>query len=595
MKVSQQRRNKMNKFHIPFKNGFYGFNGLNGFNSALIQSTFILLLLFGESECFSVVKRSSSSKYGVDARSRIRNTNRRKSATGFDCSLTICKAKSFFGDVEGDNYEDEDDVEIGKYEVDASMLDPRKFARSLQESLQESRSNTQLPETQDPSVRTDTQSQIEKQQIQIDMLMKMVQNQPQIQQQIQQPLQSMKPPLGQQSSDSDILLPPPLPGMFDEDGEEELLDHVNDPISTASAGLDPNSAASSPFGAQGGIMPVAPLKAMLFIDGTWLYYSLYRRKEEMDPIVKKFGKGWPYRYRFDWNALPRIVCEQIVSQQRDLVSARVPRIFKSRNIHEYPLTMFHNQGWSSTGSDADSAQNTAQRPVEIVRASVFTSYKKTTDPKSFRARMYNEMADANYDIHMLESTSNGPEKCVDISLAVEMLHYATVPNAYDVALLLSGDKDFIPAMVRTRQKGRKVGVVSMKTGCNRALYEGSHIKDFDVVWIDDFLDRLLVPLPTEQVHKNVQNVHDRGLLSAFTLTKVILDFVSQSPYGKVSSRDVGRYLKNLELDGGTSLLDDIKLGQGGLRRFLQDRMPAVFQVTDRTNFMTRDPNDKSYW
>jgi hypothetical protein len=245
--------------------------------------------------------------------------------------------------------------------------------------------------------------------------------------------------------------------------------------------------------------------------------------------------------------------------------------------------------------DDNSLQNGAVRPVEIVRASVFTSYKKTTDPKSFRAKMYNEMADANYDIHMLESTSNGPEKCVDISLAVEMLHYATVPNAYDVAILLSGDKDFIPAMVRTRQKGRKVGVVSMKTGCNRALHEGSHIKDFDVVWIDDFLDRLLVPLPPDQMGKNAQRVYDRGMLSAFTITKVILDFASQSPYGKVSSRDVGRYLKNLELPGGTSLLDDVKIGQGGLRRFMQDRMPMAFEVTDRTKFQSRDPNDKSYW
>jgi hypothetical protein len=209
--------------------------------------------------------------------------------------------------------------------------------------------------------------------------------------------------------------------------------------------------------------------------------------------------------------------------------------------------------------------------------------------------MYNEMANANYDIHMLESTSNGPEKCVDISLAVEMLHYATVPNAYDIAILLSGDKDFIPAMVRTRQKGRKVGVVSMRTGCNRGLYENSHIKDFDVVWLDDFLDRLLVPLPADQVGKTAQSVHNRGLLSAFTITKVILDFVSQSPYGKVSSRDVGRYLKNLELPGGTSMLDDVKVGQGGLRRFLQDRMPMVFDVSDRQISPMRDPTDRTYW
>lgn len=237
------------------------------------------------------------------------------------------------------------------------------------------------------------------------------------------------------------------------------------------------------------------------------------------------------------------------------------------------------------------------RPMEIVRASVFTSYKKTTDPNSFRVKMYNEMANANYDLHMLESVGNGPEKCVDISLAVEMLHYATVPNAYDVAILLSGDKDFIPALVRTRQKGRKVGIVSMRTGCNRALYESPHIKDFNVVWIDDFLDDLLVPLPPDEINSVVESVHDRGLLSAFTITKVIYDFIHNSPFDKVSSRDIGRYLKGMEINDGTTLLDDVKLGQGGLRRFLQDRMSNVFDVIDKTSLerMNRDSNDKSYW
>lgn len=49
--------------------------------------------------------------------------------------------------------------------------------------------------------------------------------------------------------------------------------------------------------------------------------------------------------------------------------------------------------------------------------------------------MYNDMREANYDIHQMETVGPG-EKCVDIQLAVEMLHYATVTNAYDIAILL---------------------------------------------------------------------------------------------------------------------------------------------------------------
>ena len=37
-----------------------------------------------------------------------------------------------------------------------------------------------------------------------------------------------------------------------------------------------------------------------------------------------------------------------------------------------------------------------------------------------------------WQVH-LGTFSGGAEKCVDIALAVEMLHYATEPNALDVA------------------------------------------------------------------------------------------------------------------------------------------------------------------
>ena len=77
--------------------------------------------------------------------------------------------------------------------------------------------------------------------------------------------------------------------------------------------------------------------------------------------------------------------------------------------------------------------------------------------------MFSEMIKAGFDVNMMETT--GPnEKGVDIQLAVDMLYYATVPDAYDVALLLTGDKDFLPALIRCRQKGKRVGLVSMRTG-----------------------------------------------------------------------------------------------------------------------------------
>ena len=37
-----------------------------------------------------------------------------------------------------------------------------------------------------------------------------------------------------------------------------------------------------------------------------------------------------------------------------------------------------------------------------------------------------------------------------------MMHYATVDAGYDIGVLITGDKDFMPAMSRVKQKGKRV-------------------------------------------------------------------------------------------------------------------------------------------
>lgn len=49
------------------------------------------------------------------------------------------------------------------------------------------------------------------------------------------------------------------------------------------------------------------------------------------------------------------------------------------------------------------------------------------------------------------------EKCVDIALAVELMHYATLENSFDVGIVVMGDADFIPVLQRVRQRGKQVG------------------------------------------------------------------------------------------------------------------------------------------
>jgi hypothetical protein len=65
---------------------------------------------------------------------------------------------------------------------------------------------------------------------------------------------------------------------------------------------------------------VTPLKVMFFIDGTWLYYSLHARKEDRCTVSRQFGKGWQANYKVDWQALPRLICDEIEKQRGGKVS-----------------------------------------------------------------------------------------------------------------------------------------------------------------------------------------------------------------------------------------------------------------------------------
>jgi hypothetical protein len=197
------------------------------------------------------------------------------------------------------------------------------------------------------------------------------------------------------------------------------------------------------------------LTILVFIDGTWLYYSLVSGRGSICPVFKKFGPNWQRSQRIDWIKFPQILARNLQEQLRNL-----------------------------------SGQN---RFIDIIRSVVFTSTKADTAHETLRAKMLVDMSLINFDVHCL-TTKLDQEKCVDISLAVEMLYMATVPGSYDIAIIITGDKDFIPALQKTRMKGKRVAICSMRNSCNRDLVNPDfHIKDFDIIWIDDYLDEIVQP------------------------------------------------------------------------------------------------------
>lgn len=306
---------------------------------------------------------------------------------------------------------------------------------------------------------------------------------------------------------------------------------------------------------------VAPMKVMVFIDGTWLYYSIYERELGRDVIAQKLGKYWKADMTPDWSRLPMIACQALLQDPKSKWSAIMPvGIDNSNNADSIPVSKM-----------------TSDRPIEVARVSVYSSMHRDTPKDSFRYKMFADMIKAGFDVNMMETVGKG-EKCVDIQLAVDMLYYATVPDAYDVALLLTGDRDFLPAVIRCRQKGRRIGLVSMRTG-SLAFESTPNLKDYDTIWMEDYLSQWIRKKTPEELSGS--NTHGRkksfstaanarhqlSQISSYTLNKVITNFIDKSGEPRVSSRDIGRHLKGLTICG-KPMLDEIKAVYGGLYQFL---------------------------
>ena len=129
-------------------------------------------------------------------------------------------------------------------------------------------------------------------------------------------------------------------------------------------------------------------------------------------------------------------------------------------------------------------------------------------------------------------------------------------------------------------------------------------------------------------------------ISGCTMAKIILDFIINSPIqDKVSSRDVGRYLKSITLASSSSsstnsndgnndnndndienlstttpssinnnnnnnnnsnnnILNELKYELGGLRSLVQDQMKHIFQTVDKEFTISsnnKKEKDNSYW
>ncbi|RMF24398.1 MAG: NYN domain-containing protein [Bacteroidetes bacterium] len=198
-------------------------------------------------------------------------------------------------------------------------------------------------------------------------------------------------------------------------------------------------------------------KVMVFIDGSWLYASVRNLADD---------------FHIDYGKLPKVLCEKVAEK------------IGARDVDLVRTFLF--------GSNARNYQDADKEMVRKRR--IF--YDTLREEYNYEVEVY----EIDYHGRRLRKQDRDPdddfipiEKCVDIALASSMLYYAALPNAYDIAVVVGGDRDLVPVLQRVRLLGKRVAIASIKGACSVELKDYKDrkgIRDFDVIWLNDCMEEI---------------------------------------------------------------------------------------------------------
>jgi cold shock CspA family protein/uncharacterized LabA/DUF88 family protein len=203
-------------------------------------------------------------------------------------------------------------------------------------------------------------------------------------------------------------------------------------------------------------------KVMVFIDGTWLYSSTPK-------LANAYGKA---NFHIDYGKLPKTLGE-IVARELGMAEFDIVRthLFGSSAKNYHP-------------ADEDAVQRRRDF-FDLLREDFYYEVEVfLTDFKGRRLRRRDR--DPNDDFEP-------EEKCVDVALATAMLYYGAIPNAYDIAIAILGDRDYLPMLQYVRRLGKRVALASIRRACASEYadpLDQARVKDCGIIWLDELLDQI---------------------------------------------------------------------------------------------------------
>ena len=193
-----------------------------------------------------------------------------------------------------------------------------------------------------------------------------------------------------------------------------------------------------------------PLKTMIFMDGSWIFHN----KAE---IMNAFHEP---DFKINYQSIPQVVAAHLKAS-----TAREIDIVRTCFFGSIPI---NKPGFDSGPQEAffDYLRKECHFETEI------------------------------YEIDFKNQIGLSPqEKCVDIALSSSMMHYASLPNATDVMVLLAGDYDYMPALKRVRALGKRTLLAALRRLGNtyptsQKLINSTDLFDFPHLFLEEHLDEI---------------------------------------------------------------------------------------------------------
>jgi len=203
-------------------------------------------------------------------------------------------------------------------------------------------------------------------------------------------------------------------------------------------------------------------KVAIFIDGSWLFANT--------PALCAYADD--KEYRIDVGKLPTVLAEQV----RQSVGDVEVDVVRTSWFASYPVNY---------DIADDSVAQARLNFFKVLREEMH--FDVHAFPTNFCGRRLRRTDRAAADDFLPK------EKYVDVALASSMMYMAAMPAAYDIAIAVIGDRDFVPMLQYVRRLGKRVAIASIAGSCASEYCDpadGVGIKDYDVIWLDRLLPEL---------------------------------------------------------------------------------------------------------